>query len=229
MTSRSRESRRAAARSRERGSGRNRWLLPAGAAVVIVAAAIAALLLSGGAPGDPASTPPPTGSAVASGAPGDAPVVAGTSLPAFQSPTSDAAVGQTIPTVTSPTASIALDGRAKVLLFLAHWCNHCQEEVPRVQSWVGAGGLPADVDLISVSTAMDPGLPNYPPDAWLDREGWTAPVITDPSGVVADAFGLAAFPYWVFVNADGTVQGRLTGQLQTADLVTIIGSLRRSP
>jgi len=227
MTSRSRESRRAAARSRERGSGRNRWLLPAGAALVVVAAAVGAILLSGGDPGDPASTPRPTGSALASGDGGATPVVTGGALPEFTAPAGDPAVGQTIPTVTSPSASIALDGRSKVLLFLAHWCQHCQNEVPRVQSWLAAGGLPADVDLISVSTAIDSTFPNYPPEAWLEREGWSAPVIRDGTGVVADAFGLSAFPYWVFVNADGTVQGRLTGELETSDLETIVGSLRR--
>lgn len=227
MTSRSRESRRAAARARERGPVRARWLLPAGAAVVIVAAAVGAILLSGGGPGDPASTPSPTGSGVATGDTGAVPVVTGAGLPMFTASAGDPAVGQTIPTVTAPSASIALDGRSKILLFLAHWCQFCQSEVPRAQAWLAAGRLPADVDMISVSTAIDSTRPNYPPEAWLEREGWSAPVIRDGRGVVADAFGLSAFPYWVFVNADGTVQGRLTGVLPTSDLEMIVGSLRR--
>jgi hypothetical protein len=115
-----------------------------------------------------------------------------------------------------------------VLLFLAHWCPHCQREVPLVQGWVDGGGLPADVELVSVSTAIDPNAPNYPPDDWLQREGWTAPVITDSTGSVADAYGLSAFPFWVFVNADGTVAGRLTGELTTDQLDQIVASLERS-
>ena len=104
---------------------------------------------------------------------------------------------------------------------------HDEAEVPVIQGWVNGGNLPADVELISISTAIDPGRPNYPPEEWLASEGWTAPVITDQSGAVADAFGLSAFPYFVFVNADGTVAGRLTGELAPSDLETIIAGLER--
>ena len=106
-------------------------------------------------------------------------------------------------------------------------CPHCQAEVPVVQDWVNGGGLPDDIQLISVSTAIDPNRPNYPPDAWLEREGWTAPVIVDESGAVADAYGLSAFPFWVFVNADGTVAGRMSGELTVPQLEQIIGVLQR--
>ena len=115
---------------------------------------------------------------------------------------------------------------AAVLLFLAHWCSHCQAEVPVLQDWVDAGNAPDDVDIISIATAIDPAYPNYPPEAWLEREGWTLPVIVDRPGSVATAYGLSAFPFWVFVDADGKVTGRMTGELSMADLETIIDSIR---
>jgi thiol-disulfide isomerase/thioredoxin len=226
MTRSSRESRREAARARERAEQRQRWLLPVIAVGVIVLAAVAAVFLVNGQGGGGSSDLPsdlPSASAPAA----EAPVITGGSLPQFQAPDGDPAIGMTIPTVTAPGGSITLDGKAKVLMFLAHWCPHCQAEVPLVQAWVDAGNLPADVELISVSTAIDPSRPNYPPDAWLEREGWTAPVITDEAGTVADAYGLAAFPFWVFVNADGTVAGRLTGELTTDQLDQIVASLER--
>ena len=68
--------------------------------------------------------------------------------------------------------------------------------MPLIQAWVDGGGLPDGVELISVATAIDPSLPNYPPEAWLAREGWTAPVINDVTGSVATAYGLSAFPFW---------------------------------
>lgn len=230
MTSKSRDSRRSAARDRDRVAGRNRWFLPVLGGGLLVAAAIVAIVLSGNGSGG-GSSALPSGSAVASasGVAGAEPVVTGAPLAAFTDSSSDTSVGQVIPAVTSPTGSITLDGRPKVLIFLAHWCSHCQNEVPVVQAWLDQGGLPADVDLISVSTSIDPTLPNYPPEAWLTREGWTPPVIVDPGNVVANAFGLSAFPYFVFVNGDGTVKGRLTGELPIADIETIIGSLTRSP
>jgi hypothetical protein len=87
--------------------------------------------------------------------------------------------------------------------------------------------MPADVDLISISTAIDPGRPNFPPEDWLAREGWTPPVITDATGAVADAYGLAAFPYWVFVHGDGTVAARAAGELTLDALETAISGLER--
>jgi cytochrome c biogenesis protein CcmG/thiol:disulfide interchange protein DsbE len=119
------------------------------------------------------------------------------------------------------------DGPA-VIVFLAHWCPHCQEEVPVVQAWIAAGGLPSGVDFVSVATAIDPNAPNYPPDAWLDREGWTAPVIVDPTNSVAQAYGLSAFPFWVFVGPDGTVRARTVGSVPAADLEAMIRDLTGS-
>jgi thiol-disulfide isomerase/thioredoxin len=225
VSQRSRESRRGAARARESSTGQ-RWLLPAIGVAVIAVAAIAAFWLSSGSSGG-GSSDRPSDVPSASGPARQAPVVSGTSLPVFSSASGDVAVGQTVPTVTSPTASIQLNGKAKILLFLAHWCPHCQAEVPVVQDWIDSGNLPGDIDLISVSSSIDPNRPNYPPNEWLEREGWTAPVIVDESGTVADAYGLPAFPYWVFVNADGTVAGRLIGELAASDLDRIVDGLQR--
>ena len=67
MTSRSRESRRAAARAADGGSGRSRWLLIGAALAVVLAAGIGAILLSGSGDGGssarPSTSPPgPTAS-----------------------------------------------------------------------------------------------------------------------------------------------------------------------
>jgi thiol-disulfide isomerase/thioredoxin len=226
LTRSSRESRREAARARERAATRPGWLLPAFAGGVIVVAALAAVVLANlGGAGGGGSSDLPSDVPSASVPVGGAPVISGTPLPPLTSPTDDAAIGSVIPTVTAPGGSIELDGTPKMLLFLAHWCPHCQAEVPLVQSWVDGGGLPASVELISVSTAIDPDRPNYPPDAWLEREGWTAPVIVDATGSVAEAYGLSAFPFWVFVDADGRVAGRITGELTTEQLDAIVADL----
>ena len=123
--------------------------------------------------------------------------------------------------------AIKADGKPKLIVFLAHWCPHCQREVPVVQAWIDANGMPAGVELISVVTAIDPNRPNYPPDAWLASEHWQVPVIVDATGQVATSYGLTAFPYWVAVGADGTVAQRLTGELtpeQLDALVTLVSS-----
>jgi thiol-disulfide isomerase/thioredoxin len=222
-------------------------ILPIAAIAIVLVAAVAAIVVTGGSGGTAATAPPsaastPVGSAAstplgsaASGAPAasaGAPVVSGSPLPAFQQTVGDPAIGTTIPTVAGTNFSgepvaIDLDGKPKILIFLAHWCTHCQAEVPLVQAWMNAGGLPDGVELISVATAIDPARPNYPPAAWLEREGWSAPVIDDETGSVATAYGLSAFPFWVFVNGDGTVAGRAAGELPIADVEAIIASLTR--
>ncbi len=69
---------------------------------------------------------------------------------------------------------------------------------------------------------------NYPPSAWLKREGWTAPVIRDDKdSSVLRAYGSGGFPYWVFVNADGSVALRTSGELQIAQLETILNGLEQ--
>ncbi len=118
------------------------------------------------------------------------------------------------------------DGRAKGIVFLAHWCGNCQQEVPRVQAWLDAGGDVEGVDLYSVTTAVNSSRPNYPPSEWLEREGWTVPIIRDDqAGSAHRAFGGGGFPYWVFENSDGTVALRVAGQIPTEELVAILESL----
>lgn len=234
-----RQGRREEARRAESASaGRSRWLIPGLVAAAIVVAAVLAIVLPGAGRqggGGSSSLPPATpsgpsteasGSATASGVP----VITGASLPDFQNPNGDPAVGMPAPEVQGSSfdgtpVAIAKDGRPKVVLFLAHWCPHCQAEVPLVQAWVNSGGVPEGIDLISVATSIDPAAPNYPPDVWLEREGWTAPVLADPTNSVAGAYGLTKFPFWVFIGPDGTVKARASGELPIADLESAIRGL----
>jgi cytochrome c biogenesis protein CcmG, thiol:disulfide interchange protein DsbE len=117
---------------------------------------------------------------------------------------------------------ISLDGERqdinaetpKVILVGAHWCSFCQAEFPKVQQWIGENGLPDDVELVAISTAVDETQPNYSPSAWLEREGWSSPVIADDdSGTAARALGVSGFPFFVFVDDDGKVESRWAGAL----------------
>lgn len=156
------------------------------------------------------------------------PSVTGTALPSYDDTAgSDASIGQPVPEVAGTDwndtpVEITNDGRAKIVVFLAHWCPVCQNEVPVVTSWLAAGSLPEGVDMYTVATGISRVRDNYPPSEWLEREGWEPPVILDDEGsTVAAAFGLPAYPYFVFVNADGTVAGRLSGAVG-ADTLTAL-------
>lgn len=159
------------------------------------------------------------------------PVVTGQALPAFDTVENDTALGMTIPEVTGADfdgtpVSITLDGRAKVLIFFAHWCGVCQQEVPLIADWLPGATLPDGVDFISVNTGVNPNQSNYPPSEWLEGENWPVPVILDDvQSTVGEAFGLSAYPYFVFVEADGRVALRATGALSTVAIEQIITQL----
>jgi thiol-disulfide isomerase/thioredoxin len=163
------------------------------------------------------------------------PVVEGTALTVFPRNESVdfSATGQIAPEVFGKNydgseVDITNDGIAKAIVFLAHWCPHCQEEVPRVQEWLNNGGGVEGVDIYSVSTAAKSGRTNYPSSAWLDREGWTIPVIVDDKeGSVYATYGAGGFPYWVFLNADGTVAVRTAGQLTIPQLEELLDTLEK--
>jgi hypothetical protein len=143
--------------------------------------------------------------------------IEGTALPELPSDGADPAVGQTIPRLVGTglegeTVEIGPANGAQAIVVVAHWCPHCQAEVPELSAWLADNPLPDGVRLVTLSTAIDPARPNYPPSAWLEREGWPGPVLTDDaesSGLAA--LGLNAFPGFVFVNADGTVASRAIG------------------
>jgi thiol-disulfide isomerase/thioredoxin len=146
------------------------------------------------------------------------PVVAGSDLGPFGGDTAaDPAVGDQAPTVTGadfagdPVAVGTGEG-PELVVFLASWCPHCQAELPELVGWLEAGGLPDGVRLTAVVTGLDPRRPNWPPQAWLDAEGYRGAVLVDDAeGRAAAAFGLSGTPFWVALDGDGTVVARAAG------------------
>jgi hypothetical protein len=68
---------------------------------------------------------------------------------------------------------------------------------------------------------------NYPPSAWLKGEDWTFPVLADsPTGTAAQAYGLTSYPFFVLVNADGTVAGRGSGVLPADQIKANVEALK---
>jgi thiol-disulfide isomerase/thioredoxin len=152
------------------------------------------------------------------------PTVTGDPLPFFQDTANDQAIGLPAPEVEGAdfdgnTVTITNDGRAKAIGFFAHWCPHCQVEVPRVTEWLAAGGGVEGVDMYSVASSINSARENFPSSEWLEREEWPVPVIADDQeGIVHLSYGGGGFPYWVFVDAEGNVVARTAGQLEIPTL-----------
>ena len=162
------------------------------------------------------------------------PSVNGDFLPFFQSTATDIAIGEQAPVVTGEDFSgeqvvIGEAGTPQAIVFLAHWCPHCQREVPRVQAWLDGGGGVEGVEIVSVATSINSARANYPPSEWLEREGWSADlVVDDTDSTVLQAYGAGGFPYWVFLNADGTVAARSAGELDVGQLEVFLNTIAAS-
>ncbi len=111
------------------------------------------------------------------------------------------------------------DGKPKMVVFLAHWCPHCQAEVPLIQQWIDEGKVPEGLEIFAVSTGVDSSKPNYPPSNWLASVGWTPPIlIDDDAQTTAKSWGLTGFPFFVMVDAEGKVWQRGSGEVPIEDI-----------
>lgn len=203
-------------------STRSRTPLVLGIVLAVVAvAAIAAVALTGGGDDgdDTASTVPPASDG------GPATVeVAGAPLPQGEG-ASDPAIGTAAPALTGTDysgAPVAITPGADgpmMVVFLAHWCPHCNNEIPVLQEWEAEGGIPEGLQIVGVSTAVAADRPNYPPGEWLVEKGWEWPVLADDGELTAaNAYGLTAFPFLTFIDADGNVTARASGELPITEL-----------
>lgn len=188
---------------------RRRLIIGLGVVGVIAAAGVLAIVL--------ALAPPPISEPAA-----EPVVVSGTPLPELPDSGVDPAVGMILPSLTGigldgRSLTITPDGRAKAIVIFAHWCPHCQAEMPRLVEWLAANPLPAGVDLVGLSTAISDTRPNYPPSTWLSSIGWQQPTLIDDATYTAYvALGGSSYPGFVFVNADGTVEERDVGEIDVA-------------
>ncbi len=177
-----------------------------------------------------------TGSLVAPAASGAsaavAPSVPAGYLPLFEQGQPDAALGMVLGEVagieyyteTEMTVNPA-DGTARAWLIWAHWCPHCQRELPPLSDWYAenADQYP-NVELISVTSSIDPARGN-PLEPYLDELQLPFPVIVDPDLTLAEQFGLSAYPFWVFTAGDGSTLLRIAGFLEIDQVAEIFNQL----
>ena len=134
-------------------------------------------------------------------------------------PSTEPSFGQVAPTLVGTDfdgneVTIGADGSPKVIYFLAHWCPHCQREVPEVQSLINADRVPDGLEIYAVSTAVDRGRGNFPVSTWLDDEGFTPVTMRDSAASEALlAFGNGGFPFAVYLDGDHQVIARSSGEL----------------
>jgi cytochrome c biogenesis protein CcmG, thiol:disulfide interchange protein DsbE len=228
----------------------NRSRTPLVLAIVLVVAGVVALvavLVTRGDSddGDSASSvPTPAPGATPPGSAGGPPAggtidplaatvtVDGEPLPPLEDPNDDPAVGMAAPALHGTNyAGQATDivpgtGGPMLVVFLAHWCPHCNEEIPVLLEWRDSGGIPSDLQIFGVSTAVSPERPNYPPGQWLQDKGWDWPVLADDVDFTAGiAYGVTGFPGFTLIDADGNVTARGSGEISIDDLQALVNEV----
>jgi cytochrome c biogenesis protein CcmG/thiol:disulfide interchange protein DsbE len=200
----------------------NSTRLVVAAIVVAIASALIVAVVAGGGSSDDDVAPVTTSStAVAPGAAAEnQPVVVdGMALEPLIDETADPAVGLTPPTLSGASfdgSELSItpgQGGDVLLVFLAHWCPHCNAEIPVILDWQANGMIPEGLSIVGISTAVSADRPNFPPSDWIASKGWSWPVMADSvDQAAAAAYGVSGYPFMVIVGADGTVKGRTSGE-----------------
>jgi len=106
------------------------------------------------------------------------------------------------------------DGKATLVVFLAHWCPHCNAELPVLKEWRASGKVPANMRVIGVTTGSQKGQPNWPPSKWLEVNEWPFDILADSEEAdAARAYGVGGYPFMAFIDPSGNVARRTSGEV----------------
>jgi cytochrome c biogenesis protein CcmG/thiol:disulfide interchange protein DsbE len=161
--------------------------------------------------------------------------VVGEPLPQMPASGDDPAVGLQAPVIIAETVDgepvrldAAVDGPTW-LVFLAHWCPHCNAEIPVINELRDTGRIPDGVNVVAISTAYAPDRPNWPPTEWLADMDWTYTAIRDgidPEAAIPyialAAFGVGGYPFSVLLDGDGRVVTRFSGEHEADELASLV-------
>ena len=219
------------------------WLIVGAVVLLIVAAAAIAIVASGDDNGGDAANDVAGGQDGASADDGETNddaavdgdvvvvgetrpvVVTGDPLAPLENPDTDPVVGVAAPVLqgerfdgTPITIGGPTDGPTMVV-FLAHWCPHCNDEIPELIELAERGDIPVDLEVVAVSTAVQEGEANYPPSQWLVDKDWPWDAMADdPDATAFLVSGGASFPYVMILDADGTAVARASGSRSADDI-----------
>jgi len=206
--------------------------------IAVVVALIVAIATSGGSSDDSSSSGATDGSSAVT-APGAAsefaaaenqPVtIEGQILDPLGDPSADSAIGAPAPLLRGysfdgrPVTIEPGDGRSYMVVFLAHWCPHCNAEVPRLIEWKNMGMVPDGLEVVGVSTGVAADRPNYPPSEWIVEKKWPWSVMADSvTQDAAMAYGVSGYPFFTIIGADGTVKLRASGEKSIEEIDALV-------
>ena len=156
--------------------------------------------------------------------------VSDTALPPLGDGPTDTAIGLSAPALQGATfAGDALsispgeEGNPIMLVFLAHWCPHCNREIPQLIKWKEQGLVPKDLRVVGITTASRNDQANWPPSEWITDMQWPFETMADSeTGQASQAYGVDGFPFIVIVNSSGKVVQRSSGEKDVAQITSMV-------
>lgn len=109
-----------------------------------------------------------------------------------------------------------LKGKRVFLNFWATWCPPCRVEMPYIQA------VYEEKDDDVVFLAINLGESEGRVKSFMEENGYTFPVLMDPTGQAASLYLIRAIPTSFVIDADGIVRGRHIGVLDRVLLTNLL-------
>ncbi len=100
-----------------------------------------------------------------------------------------------------------LGGKAVMLNFWASWCESCRAEMPSLQTFAQTHADQLVVLTINVKEQ------HSRVSQFVQRTALELPVVLDPSGTSARAWGITIYPSTVLIDSRGTVRSVVRGEV----------------
>lgn len=116
-------------------------------------------------------------------------------------------------------------GKTVFLNFWATWCPPCRAEMPDIQKLYESSPTEGDDALIVLGVA-GPGMGSEKSEEgikdFLNKNGYTYPVVMDTTGDVFTSYGVFSYPTTFMIDKNGNVFGYASGQLSEDMMKNII-------
>ncbi|MGB9628729.1 MAG: TlpA family protein disulfide reductase [Thermodesulfobacteriota bacterium] len=111
-------------------------------------------------------------------------------------------------------------GRVILLNFWATWCSPCKEEMPSMETLYQQFDR-KDFTLLAVSVDFEE---SKNVKKFIEKSGYTFPVLVDPKGKILDLYGVRAIPTTFLIDQNGLILGKAIGprRWDTPDVVSLI-------
>lgn len=107
-------------------------------------------------------------------------------------------------------------GRVLVLNFWASWCEPCRAEMPTLQQLPAVFGEDR-VAVVGINFKESP----QRIARFVQPAGLTLPVLLDPQGELARAWGVSVFPSTVLIDRTGLARRRIRGEVDWSSPVAL--------